>query len=454
MAGWRNSNLEELLGGALESGSITEQHLQRLIDLEARENEYLDFKRSIYATTRGPRGEWSSEQEFAKDVTAFANGVGGVIAIGVDEREGVATALTPIEGASFAIEEQRLRFALANYCGPPARLDFVEVSSDRGAGYYMLVVVPPSRSSPHAVLAQPGDRRRTLRYAIRNGADVDWLSEHEVANRYSRRFLGIQERERREQTVLREGREALSRTTNTWVYVAVAPDYPNAGVLDRAAVADARNWLFNQQIESPLRSSLAVTGGPIAGPGRTTFTEHPYTDSDDAGDPRGTYIELYVDGHVFLAHELQEASDSGVNELHLSDLCVLLTDGSVRWAAKQIGAWGQASVHVGICSGTEGEPQLVSPLTLTRYRHGQLQRAGGTRKVLRKPYAARSIDLGEASSMRSRLEIAYWAVASLLQWFGVPEPATLTRDGGVVPEAWSSTWAGEVRQWMARHQIS
>ncbi|GAB7046579.1 AlbA family DNA-binding domain-containing protein [Catenuloplanes indicus] len=136
---------------------MTEDVLDALVAGQVSETDQLDFKAGgAYQATRGPRGDWLTEQEFAKDVAAFANARGGLLLIGVAEAGGKASSLAPITSVASEAEEQRLRMALVNYLGPSTETFFLSIPAATG-GFYLGVVVPPSRRGPHAVLAPSSD---------------------------------------------------------------------------------------------------------------------------------------------------------------------------------------------------------------------------------------------------------------------------------------------------------
>src|SRR2546427_9299836 len=98
------TQLESLLGATFER--VKFEDLQRLVANAVPEADQLDFKRDLYV-----KGE-----EFAADVIAFANTSGGAIIVGVEEKEGVAAALAPVELS----DETNLRMQqwLASYTTP------------------------------------------------------------------------------------------------------------------------------------------------------------------------------------------------------------------------------------------------------------------------------------------------------------------------------------------------
>src|SRR3954470_15150518 len=78
------TNIELLLGRAL--GELTIADFERMVAERTPESTQLDFKREHY----------KEGQDFAGDVGALANNIGGSIILGIEEAEGVAAKITPI----------------------------------------------------------------------------------------------------------------------------------------------------------------------------------------------------------------------------------------------------------------------------------------------------------------------------------------------------------------------
>jgi hypothetical protein len=103
----RLARLERLLGCAVED--LSAAAVAALVDRRVREDITLDFKQSSYAGDKGA-------EELAKDMAAFANGVGGMVLVGVAEDGLVASAVTPV-GIGDA-ERRRLVEILARRVAP------------------------------------------------------------------------------------------------------------------------------------------------------------------------------------------------------------------------------------------------------------------------------------------------------------------------------------------------
>ncbi|MFC8495068.1 helix-turn-helix domain-containing protein, partial [Streptomyces sp. NPDC057235] len=71
---------------------LTEDDLRRAVDSQVPEGGDLDWKKDFYAGTDAGR------KELAKDISAMANTVGGLLVVGVDDgKKDHAHALAPVE---------------------------------------------------------------------------------------------------------------------------------------------------------------------------------------------------------------------------------------------------------------------------------------------------------------------------------------------------------------------
>ena len=82
--------------------SIDAARLKALIDNGVPESETLEFKRETYGASD------AEKKELIKDVTAFANMLGGDLFLGVVDQQGVATRITPLAVQNLDQEIQRL----------------------------------------------------------------------------------------------------------------------------------------------------------------------------------------------------------------------------------------------------------------------------------------------------------------------------------------------------------
>src|SRR5262245_53699237 len=88
--------------GRVNFDEIVEADLASLIATGVPEGIAVDYKRDAYGRAD------ADVKEFLKDISSFANTVGGHLVVGMDEVGGVASAITPIAGLDADQELQRL----------------------------------------------------------------------------------------------------------------------------------------------------------------------------------------------------------------------------------------------------------------------------------------------------------------------------------------------------------
>jgi hypothetical protein len=147
---------------------IDQATIDGLVGAGATESVHLDFKRDMYGRTD------DDKKEFLKDVSAFANSLGGHLLIGMAEEEGAASQVMPLAGIN--IDEELLRLENIARTGiEPAviglRLRRVAVNG----GEIVLIHIPPSYNPPHRVIFKGGNR-----YHARNSSGTYELSLEEL----------------------------------------------------------------------------------------------------------------------------------------------------------------------------------------------------------------------------------------------------------------------------------
>ena len=458
MAIWRQPDLETLLGGPLDAEGLTQETIERLVDEAARESEVLDFKGALDPPTKGPRTAWLSEQEFAKDVAAFANHRGGLLLVGIEDADGVATKAPGWALSSTTeVEERRLRQALVNYLSPITYCDFIWVERSP-SGRFLGVVIPPSPRSPHAVMSQTGEGRTALRYPVRHGAGTDWLGESEVAARYRRRLDAQGAEASRLELVIANGIASLDHADGVWLFVAVVPEAPVPGRLDARAVDRIDKWHRSNGVLSPLGRSIPAHGRGIAAPGRVVFTGSRLSSGDDETEVRDALVELYVDGGAFAATPTADRTtedDDGrqVGEITLVDDGFLLVDEALTWCASEAGAWGTARVVMGFMEAGSSDGSLGAPIELVQSDAGTVRRVRPSRRLASQVRAEAVADLSATLAVQQRLAVLHQLLAGILQWFGLAEPAQVRPDGSLVTRQFTMARHQEVSSWAQEHGV-
>ena len=123
-------------------------------DAGEAESSTLDFKQAAPLTQGQDR-----RNEFAKDISAFANANGGDLVYGIEEIDAHACRLVPTPGETFDALTRRLNQVLANPVEPrvaEVRLKEVALTGD---GFALVVRVPRSFDGPHRYTVTPEHQR-------------------------------------------------------------------------------------------------------------------------------------------------------------------------------------------------------------------------------------------------------------------------------------------------------
>lgn len=155
--------------GRLNFDEVSEQDLKNLIVTGVPEGMAIEYKRDIYGRAD------ADVREFLKDVTAFANSVGGDIVIGMEEEGGIPISLKSISSTDRDTEIQRLDSLLRDGIEPRipgVRIRAIDISS---GGFVLVIRVPKSWRPPHRVSA-----RNTNRFFVRNSSGVHEASVDEL----------------------------------------------------------------------------------------------------------------------------------------------------------------------------------------------------------------------------------------------------------------------------------
>lgn len=464
---WRAPALEAIIGGPLDGVGLIESAVANLVAQGAREGDQLEFKvrphlpetGAIPANpSSGGAADWSAQQEWAKDVCQFANHQGGLLLVGVEEVDEVATGLNPTVHDAAALE-QRLRAVLANYTAPTPLIDVVAIPAS-GGNSYMAIVVPPSGRAPHAVTSGPGANRRTLSFPVRDGSHTRWMTESEVADRYRQRSLNRSASDIGLRATVRAGAEQLGLASGLWLYVATCPESPAIGQLDQATVNEIQRWRDAYQFASPFGRTLYVNHLGFPAPSRVTFTgqDRHVLEGQENTDPRLGYLELYADGRAFAAKPVTfdtatDAEPGQVGLMTLIDDTVLTVDVALCWSSHQAGSWGSATLEAGLMDGGEQELDYATPLTLHSDSGGALRRLANTRLVRRPIRATVSVDLATCETQRGRMVAIHDTASALLQHFGVAETDMIEGDGTLIGGNWGWARRREIERWASERDI-
>lgn len=151
---------------------ITEEDLLILVNNKKQEDTFLDFKRDLY-------GKYDNDKrELLKDVSAFANGNGGEIIIGIEEDDlSQAKTLYGIKTDNISIEKNRIEQIIMNGLEPKLdtfKVQYIELSDNK---YAIIIRIEHSPLFPHMVSYQ-----RLNKFYIRKSDKNLLLDVYELRN--------------------------------------------------------------------------------------------------------------------------------------------------------------------------------------------------------------------------------------------------------------------------------
>lgn len=406
------------------------------------EDSDLEFKREMYATSE------SARIEAAKDVAAFASLGGGLIVVGMAENDGTASELQP--WAADEAAERWIREVVTERVVPYLDVAIRRVTSDNGYAVLM-IAVPASTDAPHGVR-----NRETLRFPVRDGARVRYMSEAELAAMYRRRFAAADERSRRLEDVETSGKAHLEvdkERPRPWLTVSVVP-LRRVELRLQAATREKVAGQFRGAIARSCPNSPFSMRTPLQT--RVGIREVQLTDEDRAGmPPHGSFAVLHSDGSAFVAGSfwgsmgpgLQDSAEFQLPRDFLTTYALGLLDLACSHPVA-CGASGDAlvSVDLFVPGGELGrrlalvnEGNMIPPPTGWPLM---------TTKFTSERY---TVPLPEVVESGSELVAAtYWILADLEAAFGQPEPRFVRQDGAI------TTWLlpMNVGDWAERRGIA
>ncbi|MBQ1009396.1 ATP-binding protein [Micromonospora sp. M51] len=453
MVALRSRCLESVFGTPLDT--LASHHIHALVTAGVQEAFDLDYKQTLYG------GKDQEKRALAGDVAALANTGGGVIVLGVEEDDQARATKAP--GVAISdVEVARMRQVIASLVAPMPVVDILTVpepATDAGEDGiqqgFIVVAVPRSPGTPHAVLINDG-----LRFPVRNGATTRYLSEPEIATAYRNRFASAQ---RQGQRIVEIEREAISRLAMdddyAWVVVSLVPDLPGDMILQNAS----RDW------EMEVRRGRPTVTNEGVGINRTRVGRRRLLadgTSNYAAESRFISLELHTDGSGVFALAVSnlgsrrataqrggEPDDSGRQVVTDEGIATGIVSGLLQLgqhARDRAAAGGTALIRAQLHLVAESRPTTIGH---TRFYGMGETRTGEQYQVRADPAeAAASVDdLAQAGP--GLIEAAALLLDELGHAFGVIEMGQLSRDGRVRRRYWSSSRHPEIVKWAEANGI-
>lgn len=152
--------------------NITKEDLKNLVRNHKQEDSFLDFKRDLYGKTD------TDKKELLKDVSAFANGSGGEIIIGIEEDNySQAKTLCGFTTTNISVEKNRIEQIIMNGLEPKLdtfKVRYIHIGNHK---FVMIIRIEHSPLFPHMVSFQ-----RFNKFYIRKSDKNLLLDVYELRN--------------------------------------------------------------------------------------------------------------------------------------------------------------------------------------------------------------------------------------------------------------------------------
>ncbi|MEU9370733.1 ATP-binding protein [Streptomyces avermitilis] len=433
--------LRTLLGSPPGETSYA-QFLQLLNNPSAAESSDLDYKGEQY------RGGTAGAGELAKDVGALANAGGGTLILGL--REDRASSIPQHVNPEPLTDQLRKNYreALVLRLDPPVECDIHFVLEDTVAARprgLVVISVPPSARTPHAIVGTTDLRDGTLRFPYRNDNQTAFMNIAQVKRAIAAAAALAAGRrdvlDAAHAAVAADGRAAPGPR----ITVTLTPDLPGAFPTDSASLAAFRAELAAEELAFFGRDVFRSFGvGPrrfIASQSdsRSRHVAHFHADGTAAWATEGPVCLAFTPA-AGIAETAESWDSDGVVLRVLAVLRCL-----ARHAASRAAASGTATARLTLDAGPN---QVACGLASNRTSSAHMvfsateqHTATGEAGVLLDAAAGGGSGLVQAAAA---------LLADCYQNFGVVEAEQLTLDGHINLAAWGPRNRDAISRWAQR----
>ncbi|MGW6487137.1 AlbA family DNA-binding domain-containing protein [Streptomyces sp. NPDC055056] len=430
--------LRTLLGSPPGKASYT-QFLTLLRNPSAAESGDLDYKGGQYGKGTEEAGE------LAKDVGALANAGGGTLILGL--REDKATSIPQHTNPEPLTDQLRKNYreTLVLRLDPPVACDIHFVPEDPAAARpsgLVVISVPPSARTPHAVVGTKDLRDGTLRFPYRNDNQTAFMNLAQV----KRAIASSQSLAAGRHDVLDAAHAAVGADGRALrgprITLTLTPDLPGAFPIDSASFDGFRTELAAEELAFFGRNVFQAFGvGPrrfIASQSesRSRHVAHFHADGTTAWSTEGPVCQAFVRA-AGIAETAESWDSDGVVLRVLAGLqCLAAHTASRATAAGTATAritldTGPSQVACGLASNSTTSAQFV-------FSDIEQHRATGEAGVLLDAAAEAGPGLVQAAAA---------LLADCFQNFGVVEAEQLTLDGRINLPAWGPRKRDQIVRW-------
>ncbi|WP_328786095.1 ATP-binding protein (plasmid) [Streptomyces canus] len=430
--------LRTLLGGPPGQAAYA-QFMELLNNPSAAESADIDYKGEQYGKGTAEAGE------LAKDVAALANAGGGTLILGL--RENRATSVPQHANPEPLTDQLRKNYreTLVRRLDPPVECDIDFISEDssvvppRGL---VIISVPPSARTPHAVIGTADLRDGTLRFPYRNDNHTAFMNLAQV----KAAIAATTSRTAGRHDVLDAAHAAISAdgraVTGPRITITLTPDLPGAFPIDSASFNAFRAELSADELAFFGREVFRSFGvGPrrfIASQSgtRSRHVAHFHADGTAAWATEGPVCLAFNQG-AGVTDTAESWNSDGVVLRVLSILRCLAGHAVIRAAASGTATArltldaGANQVACGLASNHTSSAHVVFSST---EQHAATGEAG----VLLDATAGGGAGLVQAAAA---------LLADCYQNFGVVEAEQLTLDGRIKLPAWGPRNRDVISRW-------
>ncbi|MEU4331344.1 AlbA family DNA-binding domain-containing protein [Nonomuraea dietziae] len=454
---FRSHRLKALLGLPVDEAEY--HHFSALLGLDAAsEADDLDYK-----ATYGDLSRSDKSDAIAVDVATFANARGGVIVVGIADKNGV-----PVESPGIALTDllvREIHQAIAERIRPTPIYEIKPLAKDPDSDEnpkhgILLILVPASMNAPHAVTVPVDKGKGLLKFPYRHESQKFWMSEAQIATAYRRRFTHVVDQASRLDAVSTEAVAAIERMPKHFdapigalLVVSLVPDFPGDFVLDRETYQRFQHEAQQQHVLLDESGSYDLTRTGV-GSRRLICYEQGWLNSR---------IELHCDGSGSLVTQLPTHTnlplrgqpphsvwDTTVSWWTAAALRYLARHATQRAGAQGVAAT-TATLHsyapiandVCVLGGDTGLWTTDPRLGGRPFGDLRLGTATGHGDFLIDELADDGQPLAAATAA---------LVSDLVQCFGAVETRQFTRDGALRTSGWGSDWPGS-KNWSSRTGI-
>lgn len=157
---------------------IDSEKLQQICDDRTSESLTLEFKREL------PGRDADHKAEFLKDVSALANADGGDLVYGIEERQGAAFRLHPIDASTSGDAEKRRLGQILDSSIEPRITGIQYHWTQVGDGFVLILRIPKSYDAPHRLAL--ASHRHDEKFYLRSGTHISTMSYDQLKASFDR----------------------------------------------------------------------------------------------------------------------------------------------------------------------------------------------------------------------------------------------------------------------------